>query len=376
MMALPPITLAQSALENSAQQDEAFALFENWFTTPKGRQTFKLAGYAGTGKTTIAARRIIPYLQEAGVALTVNTFTGKAASVLAQKGVPNPGTIHSLIYQRVVDALGNVSWKRRSRIDANIIIIDEASMVSADIQRDIESYRVPVLYIGDNAQLPPVGANNGLMDAPDFQLTEIHRQAAKSPIIRLAQAIRKGNLDTLPLGAWGDDEVGHVSIAKGGFDPLAFDKIICGRNQTRHRYNAHKRRLLGRKDLIDVNDELICLKNDRNSSMRNGTIVRVLEVHDIGTDDACATTIDDSTGETYERQMMLTSSFGKEGNRNEWFETDSLPMDWANAITTHKFQGSQARRVAYVDEELYTIDRRRLRYTGVTRAEFDLHIAV
>jgi exodeoxyribonuclease-5 len=375
-MALAASVLVQPVLENSEQQDEAFALFEAWFKNPKSRRTFKLAGYAGTGKTTLCARRIIPFLQEAGIGLTVNTFTGKAASVLAAKGVPNPGTIHSLIYQRVTDRNGNVSWKRRSRIDASIIIIDEASMVGAEIQRDIESYRVPVLYVGDNAQLPPVGINNSLMDTPDFQLTEIHRQAEKSPIIRLAQAIRKGNLDTLPLGAWGDDEVGHVSIAKGPFDPLAFDKIICGRNQTRHRYNAEKRMLLGRKDLIEVNDEIICLKNDRNSSMRNGTIVRVLDVHEIDAAYACATTIDDSTGETYERQMMLTSSFGKEGNREEWYGTDSLPMDWANAITCHKFQGSQARRVAYVDEDLYQIDQRRLRYTGVTRAEFDLHIAV
>jgi len=380
-MAIAPSILAQPILENSVEQDNAFTMIKAWIRNRHAnnrKQTFKLAGFAGCGKTTVSARRIIPYLQDAGIRFTVNTFTGKAASVLAQKGVPDPGTIHSLIYRRIVDRMGNVTWRRRDHIDAEIILIDEASMVGPEIQRDIEKYNVPVLYVGDNAQLPPVGVDSGLMDNPDFQMTQIHRQAALSPIIRLAQATRKGTLDTLPLGSWGDDEVGHVTIAQGAFDPLAFDMMICAKNATRHRLNFEKRMLLGRKDLIEPDDLIICLKNDKESSMRNGTIVRVVKVHEIDTsyDYACATTIDDTTGEIFENQEMFTSSFGREGDRSKWFKTRELPMDHAYALTAHKFQGSQAKRLAYVDEELYQIDKRRLRYTGFTRAEFDLHIAV
>jgi exodeoxyribonuclease-5 len=147
--------------------------------------------------------------------------------------------------------LGRVTWRRRARINADIIIIDEASMVGGQMQKDIESYGIPIFYVGDNAQLPPVGADSGLLDEPDFQLTDIHRQAAKSPIIRLAQATRNGTLDSLPLGSWGDDEVGRVTIAQGGFDLLAFDMIICAKNATRHRINAEKRKLLGRKELLE-----------------------------------------------------------------------------------------------------------------------------
>ena len=369
---------AQPTLDNSAEQDAAYELITAWIKN-RSAPTFRLAGYAGTGKTTLTARRIIPFCDEQRIHYAVATFTGKAASVLAAKGIGMAQTIHSLMYQRVRDAAGNETWQRRSYLNCKLIIIDEASMVSGSIQDDLESYGVPILYIGDNAQLPPVGKpgeDRNLMRDPDFQLTEIHRQAESSPIIRLARAVRKG-MRVLPQGTWGNDEVGRVSIAKGPLQNLLdYDVILCARNVTRHDYNARKRALLGRKLLLEVDDQVICLKNDNKTSLRNGSITRVTEIHYLGSEEICASLIDEVSGDVYRRQMILTSSFGQQPNKDDWFQTSALPMDYAYAITVHKFQGSQAKRVAYIDENLPKTETWRLRYTGITRAEQHVHIAV
>jgi exodeoxyribonuclease-5 len=59
--------------------------------------------------------------------------------------------------------------------------------------RDLESFKVPIVCLGDLAQLPPVGGSAYFTDrAPDFELTEIHRQESDSPIITMATAIRLG----------------------------------------------------------------------------------------------------------------------------------------------------------------------------------------
>jgi cell division transport system ATP-binding protein len=69
---------------------------------------------------------------------------------------------------------------------SSLVIIDECSMVDAELGRDLLSFGKPVLVLGDPAQLPPVKGGGFFTDAePDVMLTEVHRQAADNPIIRL-----------------------------------------------------------------------------------------------------------------------------------------------------------------------------------------------
>src|SRR3990172_11942416 len=80
-------------MEWSPQQDQALKAVEDWLHDPS-KQLFRLFGYAGSGKTTLAK-----HFAEHVKGLTFfAAFTGKATHVLRQRGCPNASTIHSLIY--------------------------------------------------------------------------------------------------------------------------------------------------------------------------------------------------------------------------------------------------------------------------------------
>src|SRR5215207_4926675 len=178
-------------MEWSPQQEEALRRVAAWLKegTP---QLFRLFGYAGTGKTTLA--RHVAEAVEGEVAF--GAFTGKAASVLRQKGCHEASTIHSMIYRtRESDEGGPLFAINRSgpASQADLIVIDECSMVDAELGRDLLSFGKPVLVLGDPAQLPPVKGGGFFTDAePDIMLTEVHRQARDNPIIRLSMTIRDG----------------------------------------------------------------------------------------------------------------------------------------------------------------------------------------
>src|SRR5215207_9550939 len=216
-------------MEWSPQQEEALRRVAAWLKegTP---QLFRLFGYAGTGKTTLA--RHVAEAVEGEVAF--GAFTGKAASVLRQKGCHEASTIHSMIYRtRESDEGGPLFAINRSgpASQADLIVIDECSMVDAELGRDLLSFGKPVLVLGDPAQLPPVQGGGFFTDAePDVMLTEVHRQAAGSPIIRLSMDVREGR--ALERGAYGESRV----IGRSEIDATAIleaDQVLVGTNKTR-----------------------------------------------------------------------------------------------------------------------------------------------
>jgi hypothetical protein len=93
---------------------------------------------------------------------------------------------------------GGARFIRRERLDRdyNLIVVDEASMVSDEILETLLGYDVPVLAVGDHGQLPPVRGVGSLMRRPDLRLEKIHRQAAGNPIIALSAKVREtGDID-------------------------------------------------------------------------------------------------------------------------------------------------------------------------------------
>ena len=180
----------------SREQEAALRAIGSWLRDPV-RQVFYLAGYAGTGKTTLAqevATRV------RGLTLFA-AYTGKAASVLRTKGCPEASMLHSLIYacREVIDyrtGRKRLVFEKRPDsplVDASLLIIDECSVLNAQLGRDVESFRRKILVLGDPEQLPPVeGAGYFTARRPDHMLTEIHRQAADSPIIHYATLVRQG----------------------------------------------------------------------------------------------------------------------------------------------------------------------------------------
>src|ERR1700747_2780065 len=140
-------------------QDAALKAVADWLKAKPGTkdtpQVFRLFGYAGTGKTTLARHIADGVDGEVKYA----AFTGKAASVMRGKGCHGASTIHSLIYRtrESGDEIPSFDlWGEAPASQAALIIIDEGSMVDAELGRDLLSFGVPVLVLGDPAQLPPI----------------------------------------------------------------------------------------------------------------------------------------------------------------------------------------------------------------------------
>lgn len=173
----------------SPQQAVALDAVSRWYNGGLGRkQVFRVFGYAGTGKTTLA-RHFADGLK--GVVLYM-AYTGKAAMVMRKNGCRGALTIHATIYSVDFDpatGVKNFVLKDVDELaDCALFVIDECSMVDEEIAKDILSFGVPVLVLGDPAQLPPVKGGGYFTDRdPDVMLTEIHRQAAENPIVRMGR---------------------------------------------------------------------------------------------------------------------------------------------------------------------------------------------
>src|SRR3954468_24582032 len=267
----------------SPHQDAALAAVGQWLKARPGSngtpQVFRLFGYAGTGKTTLAK-----YLADhADGDVKFAAFTGKAASVMRGKGCHGASTIHSLIYRPRESGEEIPSfdlWDDAPASKGDLIIIDECSMVDAELGRDLLSFGKPVLVLGDPAQLPPVqsGSNPGgfFTEAePEVMLTEVHRQAQDDPIVRLSMEIRAG--EYLEPGRYGETEV----VRKSDLDPqrvLEADQVLVGRNNTRRSYNARLRERRGFADTMPAaGDKLVCLRNNRKKALFNGSLWSVKE---------------------------------------------------------------------------------------------------
>src|SRR6201997_1847359 len=214
----------------SPHQDAALKAVAKWLKARPGKngtpQVFRLFGFAGTGKTTLARHVAEGVDGEVKFA----AFTGKAALGVRNKGCDGASPIHSLIYRARESGVEQPSfelWDDAPASKAKLIVIDECSMVDAELGRDLLSFGVPVLVLGDPAQLPPIQGGGFFTDAePDAMLTEVHRQAADDPIIHLSMAVREG--EWLEPGRYGESEV----VRKSALDPkrvLAADQVLIGR---------------------------------------------------------------------------------------------------------------------------------------------------
>ena len=358
-----------------------------------GSDSYKtLAGCAGTGKTFL-----IPYIVKA-LGLNFNevalcAYTGKATKLLQRKDMP-ASTIHSLIYVpvEVEDENGelHIEFEKRKYIDGRIrlIIVDEASMVSSSIHRDLLAFGVPILYVGDYFQLPPIKDDFNLMMESnlDFKLTQIYRQAENNPIIKLSMDIRAGR--RIPFGSYGDTVVKLRASQIEDSSYLAANQIICGKNVNRIALNNYLRELYGYRGLPKQNEKLIILRNNYSLGVVNGQQIILLEdaekkntttlemkyIDEYDTQDAVKLLL----AERYEHKF---SSFHFNPRRKKVKENEFKKMieaDFGYAITVHKAQGSEWENVIFYDDGFGRQDevlRAKLLYTAVTRASERLIIA-
>ena len=155
-----------------------------------GEKYTVIAGYAGTGKSTLV-RSIIDALDVEEDRICYSAFTGKAAEVLRKKGNKNVSTLHKLLYEHIPRPAGGFFRKPKATIDYDIVVVDEVSMAPKSLMELLFNHRVYVICLGDPFQLPPIDKDedNGLLDHPHVFLDEIMRQEQESEIIQLTMKI-------------------------------------------------------------------------------------------------------------------------------------------------------------------------------------------
>jgi exodeoxyribonuclease V len=249
-------------------------------------------------------------------------------------------------------------------------VIDECSMVDAELARDLLSFGKPILVLGDPFQLPPVKGGGYFTDhPPDVMLTQIHRQAHDNPIIRLSEVVRSGG--ELEHGAYGETRV----IRRAEIDAsevIGADQVLVGTNRTRRAYNQRMRDLNGFKEPLPVaGDRLVCLRNDRTKGLINGGLWRVETLAGVKKDFVRMTLRSEDEGARAAVKVAVLKAFfeGTEGELAYSLRRESDEFDYGYALTVHKAQGSQWDNVMLFDESFaFREHRARWLYTGLTRA--------
>ncbi len=419
-------------MEPSPQQEKALSLAEK-FLDDQG-ELLNIAGFAGVGKTSLAK------MIAQGRNIKFAAYTGKAAYVMRQKGCADAKTIHSLIYRHAGESksdqlrkiemellrlgddpdeeLVGPQWEERSTglardrlrlerqrdellmnerrkpmftlnndselIGSDGLIVDECSMVDQQMGMDLLSFGIPIIVMGDPMQLPPVGGGGFLTDrTPDILLTEVHRQAKESGILRLATDIRiNGGFSRIP-GYYGKDCVVANKDDIPNFQKviLETDQVLVGKNVTRHVCNTRYRILTHRDGPIPVGgDKIVCLRNNHKIGILNGSLWRV---HESQRNPEESSVVDMSISSEEDGGLGLTVSSWehnfigteKELALKRWERRDYEEFDFGYALTVHKSQGSQWDDVVLIDESgAFRDSRTRWLYTGVTRAAKKLHL--
>ena len=248
--------------------------------------------------------------------------------------------------------------------EADLVILDECSMIDTEMGRDLLTFNVPILVLGDPEQLPPIYGAGFFNDNPDTLLTEVHRQAENDPIIDLATQTRRQ--EVLQPGKYGKSEV-IAAGAKLGEAVLEYDQILVGRNITRTAVNARIRKLLGFTEWHPVHGEkLICLRNNKDLGLLNGTMWTVDDIGEIDHHRLFLTLV----GENGHVVTVEMHGAPFRGEKIPYYEKkDAQEFDFGYAITVHKSQGSQWENVLVIDESFcFGQDRYKWLYTGITRA--------
>lgn len=361
----------------SREQTQAIEGVLDWYSA-KIPQPFTIAGYAGTGKTTVLGE-IVRQLK--GKLILMCAPTGKAAAAMRAKvagtGV-QVGTVHSCMYYPPKETDDKeLHFRKRKHIEADLVIVDESSMLNTKMLSDVMSFGVPTILVGDSFQLPPVSGDRiSQLDSPDAKLTHVFRQALDNPVIRAATEVRLEG--RLPVDGFNKSETGACGIfskkdrrayslaeqfykAVGNTDTT----ILCYTNRTRCKLNAKIRDRLGYNDILSQNEKIVVLKNDYKHTLYNGQVYTVRKVEDSG-GGMLTVGLDGAESDLCVSAKLL----GEE--RVQRVPEYIVPMHYGYALSVHKSQGSEWQHVLLFDEHPHDDEYLHWLYTGITRAKKNL----
>ncbi len=369
-----------------------------------------LAGFAGTGKTTMLKQ----IGERFGVPRIISP-TGKAAARVKEATGMGASTIHRWLYKYTLNdrtGEGEFSLKVPDELvgENKLLVVEESSMVSQSVWNDIEETArmlgIKVLCVGDPFQLPPVDEDSAdfcLLDpelglASEYVLLdEVVRQAMDSPVIRASMLIRGGDMvaamQVLPRisPAQAIDTAAKCSANDGA--------VICHRNDTRFALNEKIRTIRGFEGTIQSGEPLMIIKNNYQLFVYNGEIYPFVEWEDLTSTKHKVhdkwKKIDETTrfgmaclqhdsGQTFSAILAEEEAFGRMKVSGLAMERvgdihyRTKPYIHANlgyALTAHKSQGSEWGEVLVILEptiRFWGKDREhslRWAYTSITRAK-------
>lgn len=363
-----------------------------------------ISGYAGSGKSTLV-KFIIAALDIPEDEVCYVAYTGKAATVLKQKGCTNAMTAHKLLYWSSPTATGKFIFKPRTKLENHyqVIVVDEISMLPKSMWDLLLAHKIYILALGDPGQLPPINKDedNHVLDTPHVFLDEIMRQAQESEIIRLSMHVREGN----PIATFKADgaqvQIFTPDKIVNGMYTWA-DQILCATNAKRTELNNYIRSQKGFDPTKpEIGDKIISLRNHWNTLSTTGTwaltngAIGTINNYNIEKKylpfyisqtpvDYMMTDMQLEDDDTFlqlpiDYQCFLTGApsltprqsylLGKNVNPN----VPPAPYEfaYAYAITTHKAQGSEWDKVLVFEESFpyNKEEHRRWLYTAVTRAK-------
>ena len=387
--------------------DQVYACYdlENWWHRGT-KQLFEISGGAGCGKTFLV-RYFIDRINLKYDQVLFVAYMGKAASQLQRNGLPAK-TIHSAIYDfkqvPARDKDGKIIIKSNGKLKLvpkfelkdhiskkiKLIVVDEAGMVPEEIAKDLLSFDIPVITLGDLNQLPPVFGNSYFLRNPNVILHQIMRQAEGKPIIWLCNEILSGH--DLKIGVYGNSFIIPRSDLSD-FHLKNSDVVITCTNRLRYNINNYMRETIkGIKKLEypHIGEKVICRKNNWNKSIDDGVFLT----------NGTSGFVDYIYRDSYNKRTMkmdFRPDYTKSIFKNVLFDYKHLyevpgqeeettnpygyfydKFEYAYAISTHLSQGSQYPNVLFMNED-FTRDpeyRMKLMYTAVSRAINQIGIVI
>jgi hypothetical protein len=424
----------------TASQQQAFIKLQA-FAKSKSIRYFRLVGYAGTGKSFLIAE-FIKYLKQTEIDYAVAAPTNKATknikSIADIAGVKiNAMTVAQLLGQqpRLNEETGleEFTIKSKAKLKFDMIVIDEFSMVSSssfeELQKAITA-KTKVLFVGDAAQLPPVGEPEPIVSTTPL----ISHEAALTEVVRYDGAISKvaeqmrteqryqtnlypfqstadESILCLPYQEWLGEAAKLIKSPQWKADPN-FCRILVWRNNTAASLNDWIRgQLWGANPLaFNIGDRLIAKKPVFRESKSSGSNSRLKTKKEwniiVNNSEECEVIGDYTIGrnlqfEWYEvpviteggvRQKLKILSTKSEikrqelmqeyRNKKEWYRAADLDKaydycPYAYCLTIHKAQGSGIDHVfLHTGDMRGCSDLQKLQYTGLTRTKVKAYIPI
>ena len=361
-----------------------------------------ISGYAGSGKSTLV-KFIVSALNIPEDEVCYVAYTGKAATVLKQKGCTNAMTAHKLLYWSSPTPTGKFIFKPRTTLENpyQVIVVDEISMLPKPMWDLLLRHKVYILALGDPGQLPPINKDedNHVLDTPHIFLDEIMRQAQESEIIRLSMHVREGKPIATFEPAGAQVQIYRPNQIVSGMYSWA-DQILCATNAKRIELNNYIRSQKGfNPNAPEIGDKIISLRNHWQTistsgswALTNGAIGTITK-YDIEKPylpfyisqtpiEYMMTDMVLEDEDTFIRLPIdyqhfitgapsLTPRQSYLLNKNENAPDAPFEFAYAYAITAHKAQGSEWDKVLVFEEgfPFNKEEHRRWLYTAVTRAK-------